>query len=62
MDIAHPIHTEASALSFSFLSSDDIRAMSVKKLDNPLLLDNLNLPTRGGLYDPALGPMTSRDV
>lgn len=62
MDIAHSISTEVTSLSFSFLSSDDVRAMSVQKCDNPVLLDNLNLPTRGGLYDPKLGPMTSRDV
>jgi DNA-directed RNA polymerase I subunit RPA1 len=62
MDIAHSISTEVSSLSFSFLSTDDVRAMSVQKCDNPVLLDNLNLPTKGGLYDPKLGPMTSRDV
>ena len=62
MDIAHSIHSEISGLSFSFLTSDDIKAMSVKKVDNSMLLDNLGLPTKGGLYDPKLGPMTSRDV
>lgn len=62
MDIAHSLHSEATGLSFSFLSSDDIRSISVKKIDNPVLLDNLSFPTRGGLYDPALGPMNSRDV
>ncbi|KAK6908242.1 hypothetical protein I203_102243 [Kwoniella mangroviensis CBS 8507] len=62
MDIAHSIHSEVTSLSFSFLSTDDVKAMSVKRLDNPILLDNLNLPTKGGLYDPKLGPMTARDV
>ena len=62
MDIAHSISTEVSSLSFSFLSTADVRAMSVQECDNPVLLDNLNLPTKGGLYDPKLGPMTSRDV
>ncbi|WRT67829.1 uncharacterized protein IL334_004803 [Kwoniella shivajii] len=62
MDISHSIHSEVTSLSFSFLSSDDVKAISVKKLDNPILLDNLNLPTRGGLYDPKLGPMSARDV
>lgn len=62
MDISHSIHSEVSSLSFSFLSADDIKAISVKKVDNPILLDNLNLPTRGGLYDPKLGPMGSRDL
>lgn len=62
MDIAHSLHSEVSSLSFSFLSSDDIRSISVKRIDNPVLLDNLNLPTRGGLYDPKLGPMGPRDM
>lgn len=62
MDIAHPLTSEVTSLSFSFLSSDDIRSISVKKIDNPVLLDNLNLATNGGLYDPKLGPMTARDM
>jgi DNA-directed RNA polymerase I subunit RPA1 len=62
MDIAHSINSQAAGLSFSFLTSDDVKAISVKKIDNPLLLDNLGLPTRGGLYDPKLGPMSARDV
>ncbi|WVR06374.1 hypothetical protein IAU60_003405 [Kwoniella sp. DSM 27419] len=62
MDISHSIHSEITSLSFSFLSSEDIKAISVKKIDNAILLDNLNLPTRGGLYDPKLGPMSMRDV
>jgi DNA-directed RNA polymerase I subunit RPA1 len=62
MDIAHSLHSEVTSISFSFLSTDDIKAISVKKIDNPVLLDNLNLPNRGGLYDPQLGPMSSRDM
>lgn len=62
MDISHSLHSEIESLSFSFLSTEDIRAISVKKIDNAVLLDNLNLPTRGGLYDPKLGPMSARDV
>ncbi|ORY24297.1 putative DNA-directed RNA polymerase I 190 kDa polypeptide [Naematelia encephala] len=62
MDIAHPISTEVTSISFSYLTSEDIRSISVKKVDNPVLLDNLNLPTKGGLYDPKLGPMGARDV
>ncbi|WWC70704.1 uncharacterized protein I206_104655 [Kwoniella pini CBS 10737] len=62
MDIAHSINSEITSLSFSFLSTDDVKAVSVKKIENPVLLDNLNLPTRGGLYDPKLGPMSARDV
>jgi hypothetical protein len=62
MDIAHSINSQAAGLSFSFLTSDDVKSISVKKIDNPLLLDNLGLPTKGGLYDPKLGPMSARDV
>lgn len=62
MDISHSLHTEVTSLSFSFLSTEDVRSISVKKVDNPILLDNLNLPTKGGLYDPKLGPMGPRDV
>lgn len=36
--------------------------MSVKKLTNPVLLDNTQTPTAGGLYDPALGPMKKGDL
>ena len=62
MDIAHSLHAEVDSLSFSFLSAEEIRSISVKLIDNPILLDNLNLPNRGGLYDPKLGPMSSRDM
>lgn len=62
MDIAHPLSSEVTALSFSFLSSEDMRSISVQKIENPTLLDNLNMPTRGGLYDPKLGPMKKGDM
>ena len=62
MDIAYPHLAEVESVSFSFLSSHDVRSISVQKIDNPTLLDNLNLPTRRGLYDPTLGPLTARDT
>lgn len=62
MDIAHGLTSEVSSLSFSFLSSDDIRSISVKQVDSAVLLDNLGLPVRGGLYDPKLGPMKKSDM
>jgi DNA-directed RNA polymerase I subunit RPA1 len=62
MDIAHSLPTQAKAISFSFLSSRDIKDISVKQITNPILLDNLNMPTTGGLYDPALGPADRADV
>ncbi|ORX40060.1 hypothetical protein BD324DRAFT_254113 [Kockovaella imperatae] len=62
MDIAHPVSTEVTSLAFSFLTAEEIRSISVTKIDNPILLDNFNLPTKGGLYDPKLGPMSAKDV
>ncbi len=62
MDIAHSIPTQATSISFSFLSAKEIRNVSVKRITNPVLLDNLNMPTLGGLYDPALGPSERSDV
>lgn len=40
---------EVLAISFSFLSSEDVRSISVKQIDNPTLRDNLNMSSRGGL-------------
>ena len=62
MDIAHPISSTVSSVSFSFLTTDDIRRISVKQITNPIIFDNLNQPNIGGLYDPALGPTTHRDM
>ena len=56
MDIAHSIPTTVKSISFSFLTSEDVRRISVKQIVNPILLDDLNRPNVGGLYDPMLGP------
>ncbi|KAG8857445.1 hypothetical protein FRB96_005744 [Tulasnella sp. 330] len=62
MDIAHAIPTTVKSISFSFLTSDDVRRISVKQIVNPTLLDDFNQPTNGGLYDPALGPVQKSDM
>lgn len=62
MNIAHSIPSTVAGISFSFLTSDDIRKISVKQIVNPVLLDDLNRPNTGGLYDPALGPTERSDV
>ncbi|KAI9101842.1 hypothetical protein DFS34DRAFT_683946 [Phlyctochytrium arcticum] len=56
MDIAKPVSREVSSVAFSFLSGEEIRKLSSKQITNPVLFDNLNHPTKGGLYDPCLGP------
>jgi len=62
MNISNSIPSTVSSISFSFLSAQDIRRISVKQLTNPVLLDDLNRPNLGGLYDPALGPSDRRDL
>jgi DNA-directed RNA polymerase I subunit RPA1 len=62
MDITRAISSSIAGTSFSFLSSDEVRAMSVKQITNPILLDNTQTPTAGGLYDPSLGPMKKDDM
>jgi DNA-directed RNA polymerase beta' subunit len=62
MNIAHSIPSSVSSISFSFLSTEDIKRISVKQILNPVLLDDLNRPNIGGLYDPALGPSDRQDM
>ncbi|KAJ7566178.1 hypothetical protein O6H91_02G091400 [Diphasiastrum complanatum] len=45
------------SVNFSFYTDEEVRAISVKKITNPILLDNLGNPVAGGLYDSALGPL-----
>ncbi|ORY31547.1 beta and beta-prime subunits of DNA dependent RNA-polymerase [Rhizoclosmatium globosum] len=52
---------QVTGVSFSFYSPDEIRKLSVKQITNPILLDALNHPTKGGLYDSALGPFSFQD-
>ncbi|KAL8172139.1 hypothetical protein V2J09_023943 [Rumex salicifolius] len=42
---------------FGFMSDEEVRSLSFKKIISPLVLDPVGGPISGGLYDPALGPM-----
>jgi DNA-directed RNA polymerase I subunit RPA1 len=42
-------------VDFGFLSSAEIKSLSVKKIQNPATFDTLLHPVSEGLYDPALG-------
>ncbi|GMM41321.1 DNA-directed RNA polymerase I core subunit [Hanseniaspora uvarum] len=55
MDIYKPIGSEIQNIDFSILSSQDIRQLSVKQINNPTVLDNLGHPITNGLYDLSLG-------
>lgn len=62
MDITRAITSHVKSASFSFLSADEVRSISVRQIVNPVLFDHANAPTAGGLYDPALGPMRLDDI
>lgn len=62
MNISHSLPSSVTGISFSFLSAEDVRRISVKQIVNPILLDDLNRPNSGGLYDPALGPSDRQDM
>ncbi|TPX51338.1 DNA-directed RNA polymerase [Synchytrium endobioticum] len=62
MEVARPISKQVSAVAFSFYSAEEIKKLSVKQITNPILFDTLNHPTKNGLYDPALGPMSAHDI
>ncbi|CAA2954806.1 DNA-directed RNA polymerase I subunit 1 [Olea europaea subsp. europaea] len=50
--------TEAvGAVKFGFMTDEEVRSHSVVKITNPNLLDTLEKPIPGGLYDPAMGPL-----
>ena len=55
MNISQPVASAIGAINFKFLSSEDIRKLSVKEIRNTATFDNLLHPTPTGLYDPALG-------
>ncbi|KAJ7228454.1 hypothetical protein GGX14DRAFT_413252 [Mycena pura] len=62
MNISHSLPATVTGISFSFLTGEDVRRISVKQIVNVNLLDDLNRPNIGGLYDPALGPTERRDI
>lgn len=62
MNISQSFSATVSSISFSFLTTEDVRRISVKQIVNPNLLDELNRPNVGGLYDPSLGPSDKQDM
>lgn len=62
MNISHAVPSSVASISFSFLSSADIKRISVKQIVNPVIFDHLNNPNPGGLYDACLGPSSSQDL
>ncbi|TDZ28998.1 DNA-directed RNA polymerase I subunit [Colletotrichum spinosum] len=55
MNISQPISSSVETVEFTFLTEEEIRAISVKRIENDSTFDNLLNPVPGGLYDTALG-------
>ncbi|KAI1636743.1 DNA-directed RNA polymerase-like protein [Biscogniauxia mediterranea] len=55
MNISQPISSVVDSVDFDFLTPAEIKAISVKRIENPTTFDSLLNPIPGGLYDPALG-------
>ncbi|KXH51409.1 RNA polymerase Rpb1 [Colletotrichum simmondsii] len=55
MNISQPISSSVETVEFTFLTEEEIKAISVKRIENDSTFDNLLNPVPGGLYDPALG-------
>ena len=55
MNVSQTVASFIGSVEFGFLSSEEIRALSVKQVTNPTTFDTLLHPVPGGLYDAALG-------
>lgn len=52
---------EPNGIQFLMFSDDEIRKLSVAKITNSTSFDSMGNTTKGGLYDPALGPIRERN-
>ena len=55
MNISKPVASSLRRVDFGFLSSEEIKLLSVKRIQCSTTFDNLLHPVPGGLYDPSLG-------
>lgn len=51
---------DPDSVQFMMFSDDDIRKLSVTKITNISSFDSMGNPTKGGLYDSAMGPARDR--
>ncbi|XP_072949015.1 DNA-directed RNA polymerase I subunit RPA1 [Epargyreus clarus] len=52
---------DPDSIQFLMFSDEDIRKLSVTKITNTISFDTMGNPIKGGLYDPALGPIRDRN-
>ncbi|KAI9867559.1 MAG: hypothetical protein M1813_008358 [Trichoglossum hirsutum] len=55
MNISQPVASAIGSVDFGFLLTEEIKSLSVKKIQNPTTFDTFLHPVPGGLYDLALG-------
>jgi DNA-directed RNA polymerase I subunit RPA1 len=55
MNISQPVPSAIGSVDFGFLGAAEIKALSVKRIQNSTTFDTLLHAVPGGLYDPALG-------
>ncbi|KAF2272221.1 DNA-directed RNA polymeras-like protein I subunit [Westerdykella ornata] len=55
MNTSQPVSAAITGVEFGFLSTEDVRKLSVKRITNPTTFDSLLHPVPGGLHDAALG-------
>lgn len=53
-------HLDPQCVVFSLFQPEDIKNMSVVKICVPVSFNALELPTKGGLYDPLMGPLRDK--
>lgn len=59
MDISYPVGSEVASVDFGFLKSEDVKRLSVKQITSVQVMDRLDHPVAGGLYDLAMGAFLS---
>jgi hypothetical protein len=57
LKLSQVVSKVVEAVGFSFYNEEEVRAMSVKHITAPIIMDSLGRPVPGGLYDPSLGPL-----
>lgn len=60
MNISQPVASYIGSVDFGFLSSVEIKTISVKKIQHSKTFDDLLHPIPGGLYDAALGAWSDK--
>jgi DNA-directed RNA polymerase beta' subunit len=60
MNTSQPVSSAIAGVEFGFLTSQDIKTLSVKRITNPTTFDSLLHPVPGGLHDAALGAFMDR--